>query len=84
MTNPASPTNTSTQVALPTLRDHDRWVSCSADTNLTVAANRHIIGRGPTTVCGATGLGARVWRGNSTKQPCPVCVRTYAASGPAR
>lgn len=52
-----------------------RWVSCAQDSDWATSRYRHILRRGyDTTLCGATGLGAGVWRGCNTKANCPECV----------
>jgi len=59
-----------------------RWVSCAKDVNWTVARERHLLGNGAiTTVCGATGMGETVWRGNKTKPQCKECTEVAEKKG---
>jgi hypothetical protein len=53
-----------------------RWVACGRDTSWAASTQRHLIIPGHiTTVCGHTASVPDVWRGNSTKPPCPTCER---------
>lgn len=53
-----------------------RWVSCSREADPFTARHRHLVTPGGiTTACGATASMPDVWRGNTTKPPCPSCER---------
>jgi hypothetical protein len=43
--------------------------------NWSTAQHRHLIVPGQvTTLCGHTASHPEVWRGNSVKPPCPICM----------
>lgn len=55
-----------------------KWVSCTKEVNPVVGTTRHLIptqGGAVTTLCGSSGLGEGVWRGNTTKPECSTCMR---------
>jgi hypothetical protein len=57
----------------------DRWVSCSREMDYLTSLHRHIVKKGkPTSACGATAFPITIWRGNSTKPKCPVCLERAA------
>lgn len=50
------------------------WVSCSKEADVMTARYRHLIHKGSyTTACNASANHLSIWRGNSTKPPCPKC-----------
>jgi hypothetical protein len=53
-----------------------RWVACSRDADWAASQYRHLSYRGSLhTLCGCTASHPEVWRGNSTKDECPQCVK---------
>lgn len=53
-----------------------RWASVNKREWPGTGQYRHLVRRGHhTSVCGTTALPASIWRGNTTKPPCPECVR---------
>lgn len=63
-----------------------RWVTCSLELSMPVARHRHLIRKGKeqiTTECGATGMPASVWRGNSKKPACLECMTAWTERHPS-
>lgn len=82
----ATRTDVSGKGSAVVLREGERWVTCTRDTNWSVARERHVLTRnGIDTACGSTGLGEGVWRTNNRKPPCATCIarRTPTPAAPA-
>lgn len=59
-----------------------RWVSCSKAEFGPVGYVAHVIPVGGiTTVCGATATFPEIWRGDSRKPECHVCVARITGRG---
>ncbi len=59
-----------------------RWMACSAKEYGAVGVKRHLVySDGLSTACGASASHSEIWRGNSTKKPCPTCVQIGRREG---
>lgn len=68
------------------------WVSCTRYSGWAASMHRHVMTRGwrsrdwATTLCGASGVGGSdgPWRTDTSKAPCPDCLRLLAENGPVQ
>lgn len=62
-----------------TLLDGEEWLACSAREFGHVGTIRHIGIKGRLSVlCGASATRANIWRRDSRKRPCPLCLEVVA------
>jgi hypothetical protein len=63
-----------------TKRAERRWVACSREVSYAASTHRHLAYPGSLhTACGNTASHADIWRGNSTKPPCPSCLKAVGS-----
>lgn len=67
--------------AVPAVKDPLKWVSCSQDAEWATSRHRHLLANALDTLCNASASYAEVWRGNSTKPKCDVCLGVAKARG---
>lgn len=60
---------------VPAPKDTLKWVSCSKESDEHTARHRHLLRNVLDTLCNASASYPEVWRGNTRKPKCPICVK---------